>query len=354
MVKIGDKVRFLNAVGGGIAKQIKNNVVYVEDEDGFEIPVLKHECVVVESGDEKLKSSQPASETPASPKSVISGSVSFDEDGADEPVIETAEGEVLNVFLAFVPEDIKNLQNSSFETYLVNDSNYFLFFTYLSKTDKGWKARYAGKVEPNMKLRIDRFDREMLNDLERVSVQFIAFKRDKDFALKNAISVEQRIDTVKFYKLHSFRESDFFEENVILYPIVRNDVSEKSVVVSPEELEHAMKQKMKTDKPDRQPIIRKEKNEGPLEVDLHIDELIDSTAGMSNTDILNYQLDKFRDVLNEYSGRKGFKIVFIHGKGDGVLRNAILKELRTKYKSYYCQDASFREYGFGATMVTIK
>ncbi len=51
---------------------------------------------------------------------------------------------------------------------------------------------------------------------------------------------------------------------------------------------------------------------------------------------------------------KDKKIVFIHGKGDGVLRKAIEKELKTRYKQYYYQDASFREYGFGATMVTIK
>ena len=30
------------------------------------------------------------------------------------------------------------------------------------------------------------------------------------------------------------------------------------------------------------------------------------------------------------------------------------KELNTRYKQHYYQDASFREYGFGATMVTIK
>jgi len=28
--------------------------------------------------------------------------------------------------------------------------------------------------------------------------------------------------------------------------------------------------------------------------------------------------------------------------------------LKTRYKQHYFQDASFREYGFGATMVTIK
>jgi dsDNA-specific endonuclease/ATPase MutS2 len=51
---------------------------------------------------------------------------------------------------------------------------------------------------------------------------------------------------------------------------------------------------------------------------------------------------------------KGRKIVFIHGKGDGTLRAALLKELRSRYKQCAVQDASFREYGFGATMVTIR
>ena len=90
------------------------------------------------------------------------------------------------------------------------------------------------------------------------------------------------------------------------------------------------------------------------EVDLHITELLDNTNGLSNADMLDYQLEKFHEVLTKYAANKGQKIVFIHGKGDGVLRKAIEKELKTKYKQYYYQDASFREYGFGATMVTIK
>ena len=44
----------------------------------------------------------------------------------------------------------------------------------------------------------------------------------------------------------------------------------------------------------------------------------------------------------------------IHGKGDGVLRKALLDELKRKYSNCRHQDASFQEYGFGATMVTIK
>lgn len=57
--------------------------------------------------------------------------------------------------------------------------------------------------------------------------------------------------------------------------------------------------------------------------------------------------------MAEYAQSKGQKIVFIHGKGEGVLRQAIEKELRIRYKQHRFQDASFREYGFGATMVII-
>ena len=75
---------------------------------------------------------------------------------------------------------------------------------------------------------------------------------------------------------------------------------------------------------------------------------------MSASDILNHQLEVFHRTLEEHKKEKGCKIVFIHGKGEGVLRQAIIKELKYKYKSYTYQDASFQEYGYGATMVTIR
>ena len=102
----------------------------------------------------------------------------------------------------------------------------------------------------------------------------------------------------------------------------------------------------------KQPIPSAKNN--LIEVDLHINQLLDSTAGMSNADMLQYQMDKFHAVLAENRNRKGQKIGFIHGKGEGVLRKEIETQLKSKYKGYYFQDASFREYGFGATMVTVK
>ncbi len=51
-MKVGDKVRFLNEVGGGIVAGFQGkNTVLVEDEDGFEIPMLITECVVIDTND---------------------------------------------------------------------------------------------------------------------------------------------------------------------------------------------------------------------------------------------------------------------------------------------------------------
>lgn len=354
MVKVGDRVRFLNSVGGGIVKKINKDIALVEEEDGFETPVLVRECVVIESG-KKYDDIVPEKKGDLSP--VSRNIIPEEEEDAEEelPLLETEEGERLNILLAFVPEERKNLQTSRFDTYLINDSNYFLDFTYSCKTDAGWIVRYHGSVEPNIKLYLETFGKEILNDLERICIQAIAYKKDKAFKQKNPISVEHRIDTVKFYKLHSFRENDYFDEEALIFPIVHNDVPERSFAIDPIEIENAIKQKKDSEKPERQVIKKRHRpaNE-PLEIDLHINVLLDTTAGMSNSDMLQYQLQKVREILDEHKKEKGKKIIFIHGKGDGVLRNALINELKTKYKTFYYQDASFREYGYGATQVTIR
>lgn len=349
-MKIGDKVRFLSEVGGGIVKGFKGkDLVLVEDADGFDIPMLIKDCVVIETDDYNMKR-KPQKETKPTPEPVV---VVEDRPVAYRPV-ETREGENLNVFLAYVPEDTRTISNTSFSAYLVNDSNYFLYYSYLSAEGNGWKSRSHGLLEPNTKLFLEEFSKEILNELERVSIHFIAFKESKNFHMKPAVSVELRIDTVKFYKLHTFQESVYFEEPALIYDIVKNDVPTKQVYVSADDIQNALLQKKDTGRPRIQPIVKHAVKNEIIEVDLHINELLDNTNGMSHTEILKYQLDKFREVMEQNRNKKNQKIVFIHGKGDGVLRKALIDELKLKYKNIPYQDASFREYGFGATMVTVK
>lgn len=354
-MKIGDKVRFLSEIGGGIVKGFRGkDQVLVEDADGFDIPMPMRECVVIETDDYNIKRKPTATvqkkEEPTKPTK------------PEMPVmqrqVEVRGGDTLNIFLAYVPEDAKAMSTTPFEAYLVNDSNYYLYYTYLSAEGKAWKNRSHGLVEPNTKLLLEEFTKECLNEMERVAVQLIALKDGKPAGIKPAVCVELRIDTVKFYKLHTFSDSDFFEQPALIYDIVKNDMPNKQVYVSAEELQTVLLQKKSVDKLKSQPIVKPQhshdRRSEVIEVDLHIDELLDDTHGMGNSEILNYQLDKFREVMEANKQKREQKIVFIHGKGDGVLRKTILDELRRKYSNCRCQDASFQEYGFGATMVTIK
>lgn len=345
MVKTGDIVRYLNAVGGGRVIRIDGNMAYV-DEDGFETPVLVKECVVVTPA-------QPSKDTGA--KYVAPPTAPRQPEAPKEQIVETDEGERLNIVLGYEAEEIKHLNTTEYDAYLVNDSNYFLYFSYLTRADgHDWVTRYADIVEPNMQVHVQHLTREDIPDIDRVAVQYIAFKRDKEFKLKAPVAVEYAVDNTKFFKLHCFRENVYFDVPVIAFDIVKNDIPQRPMVIDSSRLEEAMKIKKMADKPERRPVERHKERPKVIEVDLHIDQLLDNKSGLSNTDMLNVQLKEFNRVMEENLRHKGQKIVFIHGKGEGVLRNALLKELRLKYKHCDVQDASFREYGFGATQVTIR
>lgn len=389
-MKIGDKVKFLFDTGGGRIAAIKGNICYVEDEDGFQIPTPITDVVVEASAEsysttsmvkamQKAERQQNIDTDGRSMRAVLNDGVdqpddeTIDDDPSTKeitfkrPVEERKGGNHLCAYLAFVPVDIKQVSNTEFETYLVNDSNYFLQYQYLSAENNSWTVRSAGVLEPNTKEFIEEFTQRDVNDLAHVCIQMIAFKRDKPFLLKQPISTQLRIDQVKFYKLHTFQPNDFFEQPALLYTIVEHDEAPESpLTTSPGEGE--ITNALLSGEAQSAKVIKKSlphggtgggtvsgvPGSGPLVIDLHIEQLIDSTAGMSSFDILNYQLDKFRNVMAEYRKQRGKKIIFIHGKGDGVLRKALIHDLNYRYRPCTYQDASFQEYGYGATQVTIK
>ena len=364
-MKIGDKVRFIYESGGGVVTGFRGkDIVLVEDADGFEIPMNVRECVAVDTNEynfEKKTVAQKNKEEGVKKQStpVPAKVVEADDNEPSEPIVsyrpkERPEGERLNVVLAYLPMEEKSLSNSRFEAYLVNDSNYSLYFTYLSASGRTWVMRAGGVLEPNSKMFLEEFGREELNEMERVCVQLIPFKEKKPFVLKPAMNIERRIDTVKFYKLHLFRENPFFDEGALIYDIVADDKPVKEIFTDAEEVQKVILEKKKGDasQPKQQPKITK--GSDILEIDLHIDNLLETTAGMNNFDMLNYQLDVVMRTMDDNLRYKGKKIVFIHGKGEGVLRNAIMQEIRRKYPRCLSQDASFQKYGFGATMVIIK
>lgn len=392
-MKIGDKVRFISEVGGGVVSGFQGkNIVLVQDEDGFDIPMAINDVVVIGEEDYNkahLPYGKPEPKKPdnRSVKAIMGDQSNIvdnqdnDDDEVDfskvtfrAPVEERKGGNALSAYLAFVPIDIKEITHTRFECYFVNDSNYYIQYSYLAADGNSWTLRSQGEVEPNTKEYIEEFGREELNAFGHVAIQLFAYKREKPFVLKPVVDVQFRIDPVKFYKLHTFQENDFFEQPALLHTIIENDKVTRPLVVDAKQLKAEMYHVEPNDntkvashlnngyvrryddgRKGGNPFITKRKgDEDVIVVDLHANALLDTTAGMSAGDILNYQLDVFRRTLKEHASKKGQRIVFVHGKGEGVLRRALINDLVYRFKHYTYQDASFQEYGYGATQVTIK
>ena len=367
-MKIGDKVRFLNQTGGGMVVGFgKKGWVTVEDEEGFEIPVPERECVVVEENAVATEGKN----------------------------IQTKDGEKLNIALAY------DKAGAGFACSMANECNYNLLVTYSVQTVKkdGTTAHltmFAGEVIPYEVKELFRFGKEELNDFsKRVLVRIVPFKRGQGLrntnshALKPVIEKDFILDPINLLKDGMYKENDYTTGKSYIIPMVNENVKELPLIQTADDdkLRQALKEKFQGEKESAQggnkpgagstsgnrafingkwveiskgnkeaieeKALIKTSATGILEVDLHASALLETTAGMDNTAILKYQMEKFNEAMKTVIRKKGQRIVFIHGKGDGVLRKAILSELKTKYPTCRWQDASFKEYGYGATMVTV-
>lgn len=399
MAQIGDTVRYLSTTGGGKITRIEGKTAWVAEDNGFEMPMALNELVVVlpagaKPSGAKLAFDQAAYDkgktTPApGPGHAGTHGPGFRNASANEQKLskditpepeekplpsapETKHGDKLNIALAFEPLNIKALGSSGFNAVLVNDSNYTLLFTLLrsAEGDKDWHVVYAGTAEPNELTDLAQPDHQDLNGYYRVALQYVAYKPGKPFAMKAPVSVARRLDLTKFYKLHCFRPGQYFTDPVIEIKLVSDDqpeqplqladaVSQVHAQATPtdrrmvRELSGKYHIDRRRDKKRPEPADNPHRLLPPIEVDLHIHALTDSIAGLQNSDMLTMQLDTVEATMKANSRRIGQKIIFIHGKGNGVLRRAVLDLLKRKYPSAELQDASFAEYGFGATLVTI-
>lgn len=237
-MKVGDKVRFLDAIGGGIVKSISGSDCMVEDEDGFEIPSRVSQCVVV-TDEEDARAAGHAAVHQAPPS-----------------------------------------QAAMERVRLVNEA------TELKDEVGQLKQRIHELEEENQRLK-----------LALLRAQWPENKDKKAMGQNNGkLPLEMLVNSRP-------------------YEVLRGDI---------------------------------------IEVDLHINALMDNTAGMDNASMLKHQMEVFRQTMQMYRHRSGQKIVFIHGKGEGVLRKAIIDELKLRFPTCMWQDASFQQYGFGATQVTMK
>ncbi len=148
------------------------------------------------------------------------------------------------------------------------------------------------------------------------------------------------IETIEGFAL------DFHENELVKTGEEQNRLLSQSNIPMSQILEEKKIRK----KPGAVKIKSKDRNVPPMEVDLHIEKLVNSYRGMSNHDILNLQMETAKRQI-EFAARKRIqRLVFIHGVGEGVLK-AELDYLLGRYDNLKFYDADYQKYGIGATEV---
>ncbi|MFC0604841.1 Smr/MutS family protein [Winogradskyella pulchriflava] len=140
-----------------------------------------------------------------------------------------------------------------------------------------------------------------------------------------------------------------FEARELILSVSENKIDSSVFDVDIESIKKEKELKKRKQTPKVKP---KERHAPKFEVDLHIHHLTDSTRNMTNFDMLNLQLDTARKQLEFAIKKRIPKVVFIHGVGEGVLRQE-LETMFGRYNNVKFYDADYKTYGLGATEVKI-
>jgi hypothetical protein len=338
--KPGDKVSFLNDTGGGTINRIdENGRIIVLTGDGFEIPVSAKELVPArsfnytereEEEERPLKKAVPAEPKPVRQTVEIKPQI---------PVNVSSES-VSKLWIGFIPENNGPVFNSNIACYLINDSPYLLYYFAGKKEGGSMYFVSSGIIEPDTKAYLASFDQTSLSKISHLHIQILFVSKGR-YTRKSPVDKLLDLNLINFSKESYYRENDYFEEKAVLFGISDNETINDVQIDVPEEVIH---EKLKVDIPSKPK--KKEPQPDTLEIDLHYD-----GGNLNPGAILALQMSRFHSGIEEAISKNLKRVVFIHGLGQGTLKMQIRKEIQEKYPNFIYQDASFKEYGFGATMV---
>lgn len=319
-MNIGDKVRVLRGKEEGIITRIiDSKLIEIEIEDGFQIPVLKSEVVVVakEEGDYFREDDMPlAASQQAKPAS---------------PARQTEEG----IFMAFRP-----LNDHVLAAYLINSTVEQVPFTVYQEQGNHFKGLSSGNLAAGA---FSKLAEVSLNNFEQWPAyifQFLYFSNQTS-RLRAPLTKKVNFKAAAFHK--SKRQAPVLNTEAFTFRL-----DAESTAIDPEKLKENLNEQ-------REAASRPQTSEAPpAVVDLHIEKLSNHGASMSSQEMLNLQLSTFEKHLDQAIAAGLDEVVYIHGVGNGTLRNAIHKKLSKMESISYFQDAQKNRFGFGATQVKIK
>jgi len=340
--KVGDKVKFLNEKGGGIvSKIISNSMVNVAISEGFDVPVMVNELLLVtnESAAARFfddqKDSGPTNYN-ISPEEEVQA-----EPGQNHPFDLPA-----GIHIAFVPLDQRMMIAGDVEIFLINNTSLDVIYTLFLKDSEGFIGNEYGSITAYAKANIQLADRDQMEYFTNGVMQLLYFS---DFVQKiiDPVSAEFKFKPVKLLKEDNYVENSIFNKRAFIYKIC-----EPPIIVG-KDVEIQAQAKIPEAQLKRDSLIQKHRVEdGFAEVDLHIEALCDEHSHLGNHEKLQIQLDYFARCLENAIAENYERVIFIHGVGAGILKLELAKILEQyPYLEYF--DASIARYGIGATEVII-
>ena len=353
--QIGDKVNFLNSTGGGTVKRIiDTRMVEVTIEDGFDIPVLMSDLVLeFRSQPDKRQQIVDNVQKEIQQKQIIEERESDDaRKSALRRFGRNAEEEGL--YLAFVPQDQQWLLTGLLDVALVNNTPADALYSFNIKENEKYINVDYGSIAPHSKVVIESISREDIEYWCEGYIQVILSQEESD-CVYNPLHAPFSFRSSRFFKDGSYVESGILGEKAVMINL--------SSLIALKGTETDLAKMMKDDNKkvvanhklvkEKAAIDRHQTAPGEAIVDLHIGELVDNILGMSSNDIFRTQINYFKKMLDSAITNEYDKVTFIHGVGNGVLKNAIIEELK-HYENTSNRMASIMKFGVGAIDVMIK
>jgi len=327
-LRIGDKVRFLNEVGEGVVSRIKDkSTVFVEMQDGFEIPFLVNQLVPIHT---ELIINKDAENIELNPDAHLSDAIYF--------VIE--------------PDHEFESLISDYKIYLFNASSFNIIYAYSIKDEEYFQTIKHGEVGPYQKILLRQVKLQFFNEYFYHKVECLLYK-NSFFKAQTPVAEVLHITAKLLRDSRAIRHEEFkFPVHAFLLKddfVQREQIKTELNLVDLAKLKSIkeFKSVSKTSKSNKEYLKSLEK-----EVDLHIEELIDKPGGLSNFEMLNIQLEKFEKELDAAMSKNMKKVIFIHGVGNGRLKQEIISLLKTT-RGVTFHDAPYKDFGYGATQVNI-
>ena len=350
-LKVGDRVRFLNEKGGGVVSKIlSSSMVNVAIEDGFEIPTRSSELIRMDDIPDYFGQPKPP-ETSQTP------------DEGTDPLFENKVTPLVRfpsrnqyppgVYLAFIPEDQKWLMTGPIDVEIINSTDYEVLVSFFLKNESGYSGIDYDVIPSGSRLQAGTIQREEIEKWCHGVVQLM-FHRDRDSRVLMPVSCTFRIKPMKFYKDVQYQSSSLLQEKAFIYRLHELKGSSDVPAVTVQEKYDVPQHDEKKAEPVRPHALIDRHRIAPriAEVDLHISSLVDDYSGLKNHEILPIQTRYFSSCLKSALEHHYFRVYFIHGIGNGTLKNALLSMLE-EYGGLDFHEAPFEQYGAGAIEVNI-